>query len=99
MCSRLHRAFLERECDGIVLNAGAYSHYSYALRDAIASVDIPVVEVHMSNIAAREDFRRRSVLSEVCRGVVFGFGAAGYLAAIAGLKELAREGGREDKKA
>lgn len=99
LCSRLHRAFLERECDGIVLNAGAYSHYSYALRDAIASVDIPVVEVHMSNIAAREDFRRRSVLSEVCRGVVFGFGAAGYLAAIAGLKELAREGGREDKKA
>lgn len=92
ICDRLHRAFLERECDGIILNAGAYSHYSYAIRDAIASIDIPVAEVHMSNIAARkEEFRHKSVLSEVCRGVVFGFGAAGYLAAIAGLKELARE--------
>ena len=87
ICDRLHRAFLERECDGIILNAGAYSHYSYAIRDAIASIDIPVAEVHMSNIAARkEEFRHKSVLSEVCRGVVFGFGAAGYLAAIAGLK-------------
>ncbi len=91
LCDRLHRAFLTRECDGIVLNAGAYSHYSYALRDAIASIDIPVAEVHMSNIAAREDFRHKSVLSEVCRGVVFGFGEAGYLTAIAGLKELKRE--------
>ncbi len=94
ICSALHEAFFNRSCDGIVLNAGAYSHYSYAIRDAIAGGDIPVAEVHMSNIAAREEFRHKSVLSEVCRGVVFGFGAASYIAAIAGLKELAEENGK-----
>ncbi len=77
---------MKHSCDAVVLNAGAYSHYSYALRDAIAAIDIPVAEVHMSNICARETFRSHSVLSEVCRGVVFGFGAASYIAAIAGLK-------------
>ncbi len=68
--------------DGIVLNPGAYAHYSYALRDAIAATKIPVVEVHMSNVYAREEFRRRSVLSEVCKGVVFGFGKNGYKLAL-----------------
>lgn len=91
ICDKLHEAFLTRSVDGIVLNAGAFSHYSYAVRDAIAAIDIPVAEVHMSNIAAREDFRRRSVLSEVCAGVVFGFGEASYLAAIAGLKQALSE--------
>ena len=92
LCGKLHEAFLKRSCDAILLNAGAYSHYSYALRDAIASIDIPVAEVHMSNICAREGFRSRSVLSEVCRGVVFGFGAASYLAAMEGLKRAAEQG-------
>ena len=77
--------------DGVVLNAGAYTHYSYAIRDAVAAIDVPVAEVHMSNIAAREEFRKKSVLSEVCRGVVFGFGAASYLAALEGLKESLTE--------
>ena len=86
---RLHRL---PDPGDIALNAGAYSHYSYALRDAIASIDIPVAEVHMSNICAREGFRSRSVLSEVCRGVVFGFGAASYLAAMEGLKRAAEQG-------
>ena len=81
---RIHQARLD--FSGIVINAGAYTHYSYAIRDAIAAVKIPVIEVHMSNICARETFRSHSVLSEVCRGVVFGFGAASYIAAIAGLK-------------
>ena len=91
ICDKLHEAYLKRAFDGIVLNAGAFSHYSYAIRDAVAAIDVPVAEVHMSNIAAREEFRKKSVLSEVCRGVVFGFGAASYLASLEGLKESLTE--------
>ena len=83
----LHEAFLQKTCDAIVLNAGAYTHYSYAIRDAIAAIDIPVAEVHMSNVHAREAFRKESVLSQVCKGVVCGFGANSYIAAIVGLKK------------
>ena len=82
----LHKAFLESAYDGILLNPGAFTHYSYALRDAIAAIDIPVVEVHISNVHAREEFRHKSVLSEVCKGVVCGFGVGSYFAAITGLK-------------
>jgi 3-dehydroquinate dehydratase-2 len=64
--------------EAIVLNPGALSHYSYALRDAIEASGLPVVEVHMSNIAAREVFRHTSVVSGVCRGTISGLGAAGY---------------------
>lgn len=78
ICTAIQRA----DGDGIVLNAGAFTHYSYAIRDAIASVKTPVVEVHMSNVHAREEFRHKSVLSEVCRGVIAGFGAASYLLAV-----------------
>lgn len=88
LVNALHEAYLEKTCDGILLNAGAFTHYSYALRDAIAAIDIPVVEVHMSNVHARDEFRHKSVLSEVCRGVVCGFGAGSYIAALAGLKTL-----------
>ena len=86
LVNKLHEAYLSKRFDGIVFNAGAFTHYSYALRDAIAAIDVPVVEVHMSNVHAREEFRRKSVLSEVCKGVVCGFGANSYLAAIVGLK-------------
>ena len=88
ICNKLHEAYLTGGYDGIVLNAGAYTHYSYAIRDAVASIDVPVVEVHMSNVHAREDFRKVSVLSEVCKGTVCGFGAGSYIAAIVGLSEF-----------
>ena len=76
----LHRA--RGSADGIVLNPGAFSHYSIALRDAIAAIDLPVVEAHLSNVHAREDFRRTSVLAPVCLGVIAGFGAASYRLAV-----------------
>ncbi len=87
LVNKLHEAFLNKSCDGILLNAGAFTHYSYALRDAVAAIDIPVAEVHISNVHAREEFRQYSVLSEVCVGVVCGFGVGSYLSAIVGLKE------------
>ena len=80
ICTAIQNA--EGAYDGIVLNAGAYTHYSYAIRDAIAAVKVPVVEVHMSNVHAREEFRKRSVLTEVCRGEVLGFGKNSYFLAM-----------------
>ncbi len=64
--------------EALVINPGALSHYSYALRDAVESCELPVIEVHMSNIYAREEFRRYSVVSEVCRATITGVGAGGY---------------------
>ncbi len=80
LCTQIQRA--EGVYDGIVLNAGAFTHYSYAIRDAIASVSVPVVEVHMSNVHAREEFRHKSVLTEVCKGEILGFGKNSYLLAL-----------------
>jgi 3-dehydroquinate dehydratase-2 len=68
--------------DGILLNAGGYTHTSVAIRDAIAAIKTPVVEVHLSNIYAREEFRHQSLISGVCKGIVAGFGLESYVLAI-----------------
>ncbi len=72
--------------DGIVLNAGAYTHTSVALHDCIRSISVPVVEVHISNIYAREDFRHHSLISAACKGVVCGFGMKSYELAVRALR-------------
>lgn len=71
--------------DGIILNAGAYTHTSIAIADAVSAIKTPVIEVHISNIAAREDFRKHSYLSSVCSGTIFGFGLKGYQLAVLSL--------------
>ena len=72
---------------GIILNAGALTHYSYALRDAIASIPVPVIEVHLSNIHSREDFRKQSVIAPVCAGSISGFGKYSYFLAVKAFQE------------
>lgn len=75
---RLHAVGFNQDYCGVVLNAGAYTHTSLAIADAIAAIEVPVVEVHISNVHAREEIRHRSLISGVCRGVIAGFGLDSY---------------------
>lgn len=90
---QLHQS-AEEQLIGIILNPGAFTHYSYAIRDAIAGIDLPVIEVHISNVHARESFRRQSVIAPVSLGQVAGFGFYGYEMAMHAL--LAHQRGEDN---
>ncbi len=92
MCEKIHQAHQEK-VDAVVINAGAWTHYSYALRDALAILKVPIIEVHMSNIHAREEFRNFSVISSIARGQVCGFGVDSYRLGLRAAWGLLKEGG------
>lgn len=81
MCERIHQAYADG-VNAVLINAGAWTHYSYGIRDALAILPCPIIEVHMSNIHAREAFRHVSVFAEIVRGQICGFGADSYLLAL-----------------
>jgi 3-dehydroquinate dehydratase II len=81
MCERIHQAYSEG-VDAVLINAGAWTHYSYGIRDALAILTVPIVELHMSNIHAREPFRHHSVFADIVKGQIAGFGVDSYLLAL-----------------
>ena len=95
MCERIHQACAEGQ-DAVLINAGAWTHYSYGIRDALAILTVPVVELHMSNIHAREAFRHVSVFAEIVRGQIAGFGVDSYLLALRAAVSAVQQGKRAD---
>jgi 3-dehydroquinate dehydratase-2 len=91
ICEKIHQAHQEK-VDAVIINAGAWTHYSYALRDALAILKVPIIEVHMSNIHAREEFRHYSVIAPLAKGQIAGFGLQSYLLGLRVAVELIKEG-------
>jgi 3-dehydroquinate dehydratase-2 len=89
MCERIHAGYTEA-VDAVMINAGAWTHYSYGIRDALAILTVPVVELHMSNIHAREPFRHHSVFAEIVTGQISGFGLESYFLALRAAVAAAR---------
>ena len=89
MAERIHQAYFDN-VDGVLINAGAWTHYSYGIRDALAILACPIVEVHMSNIHARDEFRHHSVIAGIAKGQIAGFGVDSYLLALRTAVNLAR---------
>lgn len=87
LIDRIQKAYYDK-VEGIIINPGAYTHYSYAIRDALASIDVPKIEVHISNVHKREEFRHISVTAPVCTGQIVGLGLQGYLLAVDAILEL-----------
>lgn len=86
---KIHSAY--NNSDGIIINPGAYTHTSVAIRDALAAVNIPAVEIHITNIHGREDFRHKSLMADVCIGQISGFGTNGYKLGLKGLVDILQE--------
>lgn len=86
---RIQKAYHDK-VDGIIINPGAYAHYSIAIRDALASIEVPKIEVHISNVYKREEFRHKSVITPVCTGEILGLGLQGYYLAMDAMKELCK---------
>ena len=90
ICEKIHKAHIDK-VDAVLINAGAWTHYSYGLRDALAILKVPIVEVHMSNIHARDEFRHFSVIAPLAKGQIAGFGLQSYLLGLRAAVELLKE--------
>ena len=88
---RIGQEVLNKECQGIIINPGAYSHTSIAILDALRALSIPVIEVHLSNIHSREDFRHESITGQAAKGIICGFGSYSYLLALVGMVNMLKK--------